>query len=476
MVLLTGLCGISAASATRPNIVLIVSDDHGTDALGCYGNPVIKTPNLDALAADGTRFTDAFCTSASCSPSRAVILSGRQNHRNGMYGLEHDESHFSSFANVRSLPVVLAESGYRTARVGKFHVAPDSVYSFQTVLSQGAANDPATIGRSPVEMAELARGVIEKKDEKPFFLYYATDDPHRANAVLPNGKPTFETYPEPNSFGNRKAGYTGITPVTYRPDEVIVPPFLPDTPVARAELAQYYQAVSRLDQGVGRLIEILKKSGQYENTLIIYISDNGAAFPNAKTTLYDSGMKLPCIIRSPGRARGGVTQDAMITWADIMPTLLDVAGISLKNYEMDGRSFRAALAGARVQGWDEIFASHTFHQITMYYPMRVVRTRDYKLIYNLASGLTFPSARDLIQSPTWISVVREGGTVIGRRTIEQYLHRPQFELYDLKKDPDEIVNLADDPALQTVKAGLIEKLKAFQAASKDPWISKWNYE
>jgi N-sulfoglucosamine sulfohydrolase len=224
------------------------------------------------------------------------------------------------------------------------------------------------------------------------------------------------------------------------------------------------------------LIEILKKSGQYENTLIIYISDNGVAFPGAKTTLYDSGMKLPCIIRTPGRTRGGVTQDAMITWADIMPTLLDVAGIGLKNYEMDGRSFRAGLDGSQMKGWDEVFASHTFHQITMYYPMRVVRTREYKLIHNLASGLTFPSARDLIQSPTWISAVREGGTVFGRRTIAQYLHRPEFELYDLRKDPDEVVNLSDDPSAQTVKAALIEKLKAYQTATKDPWISKWNYE
>ncbi len=474
--LLPGVHGVQASMPARPNIVLIVSDDHGTEALGAYGNPVIQTPHLDALAADGTRFTDAFCTSASCSPSRAVILSGRQNHRNGMYGLQHDESHFSSFSTVRSLPVVLAEAGYRTARVGKFHVAPESVYAFETVLSQGAANDPATIGRSPVEMAELARGVIEKKDGKPFFLYYATDDPHRANAVLPNGRPTFETYPEPNSFGNRLTGYPGITPVVYRPEDVIVPNFLPDTPETRAELAQYYQAVSRLDQGIGRLIEILKKSDQYENTIILYISDNGAAFPGAKTTLYDCGMKLPCIVRMPGRARGGVTQDAMITWADIMPTLLDVADVRLENYEMDGRSFRSALDGRRVEDWDEVFASHTFHQITMYYPMRVVRTRDYKLIHNLASGLTFPSARDLIQSPTWISVERSGSGMLGRRSVDQFLHRPKFELYDLRKDPDEIVNLADDPALSEIKAQLISKLKAYQSATRDPWISKWNYE
>jgi N-sulfoglucosamine sulfohydrolase len=466
----------SAAAPARPNIVLIVSDDHGLDALGCYGNPVIKTPNLDALAADGTRFTSAFCTTASCSPSRSVILTGQHNHRNGMYGLQHDDHHFQSFANVKSLPVLLAQGGYRTARIGKFHVAPEAAYAFQTVLSAGAANDPATIGRSPVQMAEQTRGVIEENDSRPFFLYYASDDPHRANAVLPNGKPTFDTYPKPNSFGNRSEGYPGITPVRYRPEEVRVPSFLPDTPAARAELAEYYQAVSRLDQGVGRLVQALKVAGQYESTLILYISDNGAAFPGAKTTLYDPGMRLPCIARMPGRKNPGSVQDAMITWADLTPTLLDVAGVPAIDGAFDGRSFRAGLDGARLTGWDEIYASHTFHEITMYYPMRVVRTRDYKLIHNVASELTYPSALDLIKSPTWISVAESGGRMFGARSVEAFLHRPKFELYDLARDSDEVVNLAERPEHRQRKAELIEKLKAFQTATKDPWVRKWSYE
>ncbi|MGY8694119.1 MAG: sulfatase-like hydrolase/transferase, partial [Verrucomicrobiia bacterium] len=113
----------TVAAAKSPNIVLIVSDDHGTDALGCYGNPVIKTPALDSLAADGTLFTDANCTTASCSPSRSVILSGLHNHSNGMYGLQHTFHHYQSFDEVESLPVTLSKNGYRTARIGKFHVA-----------------------------------------------------------------------------------------------------------------------------------------------------------------------------------------------------------------------------------------------------------------------------------------------------------------------------------------------------------------
>jgi N-sulfoglucosamine sulfohydrolase len=469
------LGGLVFGAAAQPNIVFVVSDDHGCDALGCYGNPVVRTPNLDALAADGTRFTSAFCTAASCSPSRSVILSGQYSHRNGMYGLQHAFHHFQSFDTVRSLPVMLGEAGYRTARIGKFHIAPEAVYAFQTVLSGGAANDPASIGRSPVQMAELSRGVIESDDPRPFFLYYATDDPHRANAVLPDGRPTFDTWPEPNHFGNRPEGYPGIVPVVCRPGEVRVPSCLPDTPACRAELAQYYQAVSRLDQGVGRLVEILKAAGHYADTLIVYISDNGFAFPGAKTTLYEPGIKLPCIVRAPGRQHPGAVQDAMITWADLAPTILDVAGVSAPAEQFDGRSFRAGLDGAPLAGWDEVFASHTFHEVTMYYPMRAVRTRRYKLIHNLASGLPFPSALDLVKSPTWISAAQSGG-LLGQRTIEQFLHRPKYELYDLKNDPGEVHNLADDPDRQELKAELIEKLKAYQTVTQDPWLHKWTYE
>jgi N-sulfoglucosamine sulfohydrolase len=394
-----------------------------------------------------------------------------------MYGLQHDDHHFQSFDNIKGLPLLLAEAGYRTARIGKFHVAPDAVYTFQTVLSAGKANDPATIGRSPVEMADQSRSVIEAKDERPFFLYWASDDPHRGNAVLPNGKPTFDTWPKPNPFGNRAAGYPGITPVVYRAEDVRVPSFLPDTPACRAELAEYYQAVSRLDQGVGRLVELLKAAGQYESTLILYLSDNGMAFPGAKTTLYDAGMRLPFIVRAPGRKNAGAVQSAMVTWADLAPTLLDVAGALKDPAAFDGRSFRAGLDGGALPGREEIYASHTFHEITMYYPMRVVRTRRHKLIHNVAHELTFPSALDLIKSPTWISVAESSPQGrLGRRSIEQFLHRPKFELYDLERDPDEVQNLVDDPALAKLRAELIEKLKAFQAATKDPFLRKWNYE
>ncbi len=473
--ILLSLASTLGFATNKPNIVLIVSDDHGTDALGCYGNPVIETPALDALAANGTRFTNANCTTASCSPSRSVILSGLHNHRNGQYGLQHTFHHYQSFDDIKSLPVILSENGYRTARIGKFHIAPESVYAFETVLSAGAANDPKTIGRSPYEMAEQSRPIIESDEPRPFFFFYATDDPHRSNAFLPNGLPTFDTYPEPNRFGNRDEGYPGINPVVYDPDDVIVPPFLPDTLACRQELAEYYQSVSRLDEGIGRLVQILKESGQYDNTLILYLSDNGVAFAGAKTTLYEPGMRLPCIVREPGQTRTGRTQDALVSWIDLAPTILDYAGIDVSEMELHGRSFRKGVSGA-LRGRNEIYASHTAHEVTMYYPMRVVKTQQYKLIFNIAHGLEFPLAKDLLQSPTWVSMQKQGLKRYGKRTPKALLHRPRFELYDLEADPHETVNLFDDPKHRKNRERLMAKLKAYQEETRDPWAVKWERE
>lgn len=460
---------------SRPNIVLIVSDDHGREAVGCYGNKAVKTPNIDRLAAEGTRFSNAFCTVASCSPSRAVILSGEQSHTNGMYGLEHQQHHFSSFDTIKSLPVLLEKAGYRTARIGKYHIAPEKVYHFQKVLQEGGVNDPASIGRSPVEMADLCKSFINEKSSQPFFLYFATDDPHRSNSVLPNGIPFFDGS-KPNAFGNRPQGYPHIKETVFKPEDVIVPSYLPDTRATREELAQYYQAISRLDQGVGYLLDILKASGKYDNTVIIYLSDNGAPFPNSKTTLYDPGIHLPLIVKIPKPHKTNFVQDAMISWVDITPTLLDFAGALPGNPQLQGRSFKDILEQENVKGWDEVYASHSLHEIMMYYPMRVLRERQYKLIYNIAYPLQYPQSLDLHQSYTWQDIIKNKRKYIGTRPLEAYLHRPKFELYDIQKDPDEIHNLANDPKYSKELSRMIDKLKKWQESTFDMWISKWDFE
>ena len=455
----------SVADTAARNIVLFVTDDQGQDA-GCYGNSVIKTPNLDALAADATRFTHAYCTTASCSASRSVILTGLFSHATGQYGLEHSTHHFRSFERLKSLPVRLSDAGYRTARIGKFHVAPESVYRFDEKLPGNA--------RNAVAMAERCREFVGAASDRPFFLYFCTSDPHRSGQVA-------DEIPErPDRFGNRPPGrsHRGVQRVQYDPAEVIVPPFLPDTPACRAELAQYYQSVSRIDAGLGRLIEILKQAGKYEETLILYISDNGIPFPGAKTTAYEPGLRLPCIVRHPAAAKRGLVSRAIVSWVDIAPTILDFAGVARpSNPELHGRSFLPILEEEQPSGWDEMYASHTFHEVTMYYPMRVVRSGRYKLIWNLAHPLPFPFASDLWNSATWQDAYQQGDDFLyGKRTIKSFLHRPQFELYDLERDPDEARNLAKDSEHHETLARLQRKLKEFQRKTGDPWELKWERE
>jgi len=336
------------------------------------------------------------------------------------------------------------------------------VYKFDVALPGNS--------RSPVQMADNCRDFVGGDGARPFFLYFCTSDPHRGG-----GKATGVPH-EPDRFGNRDEGYPGIEEVTYDPEKVVVPDFLPDIPECRAELAQYYQAVSRVDQGVGRLIDILKQTGRYDNTIVIYLSDNGIAFPGAKTTLYEPGMNLPCIVRTPWQESKGIACDALINYADLAPTILDLAGATPSEYEFHGRSFKSVLEREHVDGWDTTYASHTFHEITMYYPMRVVRERRFKLIWNIAHGLEYPFASDLWESATWQGNLKRGNTTYGKRTIDAYLHRPKFELYDLQSDPHEVVNLADDPSHQSRLNEMKAKLKAFQKQTQDPWILKWEYE
>ena len=447
----------------RPNIVLMVSDDHGREALGCYENRAISTPYLDALAGDGVRFTNSFCTTASCAASRSVILTGLYNHANGTYGHTHGCHHFKCFDHIVSLPRRLSDAGYRTGCIGKKHFAPESVYPFQSQLGEGV------FGRDDVAMAAACRDFV--REDEPFFLYWCSHNPHRDGQCL-------EDHPcRPNRFGNPDEDFAGDREQTYDDADVVVPPWLPDTPEARAELAQYYQSISRLDRGVGKLMEILREEGKYENTVIIYIADNGAAFPASKTTLYEPGMQLPCIVRSPLHENRGATCDGLITWADLTPTITDFAEAHVDPETFHGRSFKPIIGQESPPDWrDEVYAAHTFHEITNYYPMRVVRTHRHKFIWNIAHPLTYSAAADLWRAPTWQGALRDGLEHFGRRTTDAYLHRPRFELFDLDTDPDEVENLADSEEHQGLVADFCQKLQRFQTETSDPWVHKWEYE
>jgi len=439
--------------AAQRNVVLMVVDDQGLDA-GCYGNDVIQTPHLDALAAEGTRFDYAFCTTASCSASRSVLLSGLHNHANGQFGHMHGYNNFHTQDFVQSLPRLLTEAGYRTCSIGKYHVQPEKVYHFENYANEGIMG-----ARSSVRMAENARAFIEQDDDRPFFLYFCTSDPHRSRVGFANDR----TYPN-------------VEEVEYDPDSIPVPHFLPDRPEVRRELAEYYQATTRADQGLGSLVKVLHETGHWDDTLVIYLSDNGIPFPGAKTNLYDPGMRLPLVIRSPDARRRGIASQAMVSFVDITPTVLDFAGASGPDYKLHGRSIMPVVDKPKPGNWDEVYASHTFHEITMYYPMRVIRTRKYKCILNLAHPLSFPFASDLYASDSWQVVLREGLDMYGSRRVEDYLHRPQYELYDLVDDPHEVHNLAEDSDHAEILTELQDKLRQWQQATKDPWIVKYRYE
>lgn len=449
--LVVSATGRPAEAKSRRNVLLLIGDDHGGGDLGCYGHPLLKTPHLDRLAADGVRFSHAFATTASCSASRSVIYTGLHNHKNGQYGHAHAESHFVQQPFVETIFTLLRANGYRTGLIGKKHVLPEEKYRVDF--------EPKANPRDVAQVAELSGEFFRSSGERPFLLVIGFVDPHRTG----------------NGFGNERK-HRGEIEVRYDCQGVPVPHFLPDSPEVRAELAEYLQAISRMDQTIGRVLQALEHSGNADETLVLYTSDNGMPFPGAKTNVYDPGIHLPLIVRRPELRRRGLVNQAMISWVDFAPTILDWTGTKAPaRYSLHGRSFLPVLEVEKPVGWDEVYASHTFHEITMYYPMRAVRTRKTKFIWNIAAGLKFPHASDLFASSTWQSVLLRDAEMLGSRSVTKYLHRDEYELYDLEKDPRELVNRANDPAYAALRKELAAKLKDFQRKTDDPWIVRYTY-
>mgnify|MGYP006248397257 FL=1 len=487
-------------SAAEKNIIFFITDDQ-SPTLGCYGDSIAKTPAIDSLARDGTLFLNAFATTASCSASRSVVMSGLHNHANGQYGHQHAFHKFSSYFNViaLSLPRNLAKAGYRTGHIGKYHVSPEEVFRFETYLKGNA--------RNAVQMAEQCREFISAESEQPFFLYFATSDPHRGGGLDKSSKNKLK----PDLFGNKaeRQSHDGVKEIFYEPSQVPIPAFLPDTSETREELAQYYQSVSRIDQGVARLVEILKENGLYEKTLLVFTSDHGMAFAGGKTTVYEGGLLVPFVVRNPYEKKRGIRHRAMISHIDIAPTLLDFAdaldsgrnrplhwedpgesfpipksktpkdnrGTIDKLSSYHGKSWLGILGQAGAKHWENIFASHTFHEIQMYYPMRVYRDQEYKLIWNIAHPLPYPFASDLWAASSFQAQYQKSlSAPYGKKTVRQYIHRPEFEFFQIVQDPDEANNLAGNPKFAVKLEEYKEKLKSAQKQFHDPWVVKWSYE
>lgn len=448
---------INPLNAAMKNVLLLIADDLGKQ-LGCYGAQTCKTPNLDKLASEGTRFTHAFASTASCSASRSTIYTGLHTHQNGQYGLNNGRHHFNTFDNIETAPYLLRKHGYMTGIIGKVHVGPDSVYSWD-IREESSTRDVAWVASRAADFFRRS-----KLQEKQFFLTIGFVDPHRDLTR--------------SGFGNDDTFDALVEKQNYSEASVEIPEFLSDLPGVRCELANYYQSISRLDQGVGLILKEVEGLGLVEETLVIFLSDNGPPFLNSKTTLYDAGVCLPLIVKAPGNEMSIINPN-MISYVDILPTILDFVQQDEDEEEKQhprrlGRSFLSILASDNeLPDWSKVYGSHTFHEITNYWPTRFVRNKRYKYHRNIAWRLDFPFAADIYGSLTWEDVRNQDtnpSREIGGRSLQTYFFRPPEELYDLIEDPQEVKNLAGDARLVEVLKEMRADLETWQRQSEDPWL------
>ncbi|KAJ5683605.1 Alkaline phosphatase-like alpha/beta/alpha [Penicillium macrosclerotiorum] len=436
----------------KRNILLMIADDLGKQ-LGCYGNSKIQTPHLDQLARDGTRFDQAFTSTASCSASRSVIYTGLHTHQNGQYGLHNGRHHFTTFDHVETAPALFSQHGYLTGLIGKVHVGPSSVYPWETCAESDS--------RNVANVADQASAFFKRSvcEESPFFLTIGFIDPHRDLTR--------------SGFGNNSQYDPRVKQIDYSPEGIAVEPFVNDLPGVRFEFAEYYRSISRLDQGVGMVLEELEKNDLAEDTLVIFMSDNGPPFINSKTTLYDAGICLPLLIKCPG-SEAGIANPNMVSYIDILPTLLDWANHPSPEHPARlGRSLLPILSqSSQIDFWDQVFGSHTFHEITNYWPTRFMRNRRFKYHRNIAWRLDFPFAADIYGSLAWEDIRNSdiSPKMIGKRPLKNYFFRPPEELYDIQADPHEVCNLVNNPEYGPVLDEMRLAVEQWQRRTEDPWL------
>ena len=431
-----------ALSQSRPNIVLIIADDMAWDDSGVYGNPSVRTPNIDKLAKEGLRFTSAFVTISSCSPSRASLITGRYPHNT-----DAEQLHWPVPANQVTFVEKLKAAGYWTAASGKWHLGPAMKNRFNLVDDPGEAGfqtDPKT-GKMLAADDSGAAGWIpllqQRPKDKPFFLWLAALDPHRdyVENAIPN---------------------------PHRPADVRVPLHLPDTPEVRYELALYYDEISRLDGNVGKVMAELERQGVADNTLILFISDNGRPFPGAKTTLYDVGIREPLIAKWPKSIRPGQVSRSLISSIDLAPTVLEVAGIAIPR-TVQGVSFLKLFSNPNAMTRQAIYAEKNWHDYED--RTRAVRTAGFKYIRNDYPDLAGTPSADAGRSPSMDSIrrLRDMGKLTPLQARIFQKPRPREELYDLRKDPTEEHNLASDPHYAQTLIQLRDKLRRWGKETND---------
>jgi len=319
---------------------------------------------------------------------------------------------------------------------------------------------------------------LKKFKSDPFLLYIGFHDPHRCGHTHPQFGPFCE------KFGNGEEGMGLIpdwTPINYTDQDVKNEYFIPDTDIARKDIAAQYETISRLDQGVGLILSELKNAGVSNDTLIIFTSDNGIPFPSGRTNLWEPGMNVPLLIASPS-TNGSNSAPDLVSLLDVFPTILDWFGIQFKNYilnekivRLTGSSLLPLINGklSYYQGNAAVFGSHSLHEVTMYYPMRVIRTEQYKLIHNLNHLMPFSIDQDFYLSPTFQELLNRTlhhYPTLWYKTLDMYYYRDAWEFYDLTTDPGEFFNVYKDDRYQDIIHSLNKVLNIWMNVTNDPWI------
>jgi N-sulfoglucosamine sulfohydrolase len=411
---------------SRPNILLLTADDMGFSTPGCYGNTTPDiTPNIDRLATEGVRFEQGFVTVSVCQPSRSVWVTGRYPWRNGAVGFN------PILPGVPMLGEQLRKAGYYTGIIEKQgHFAPCDKANWDF-----RADRIEDHGRNPGDYKETVECFIKQGDKsgKPWMLIVNVNDPHRpfSGSDMEERNYSEETMPpDPSRI--------------YDPEEVDVPGHLPDAPAVRKELSWYYNSAKRCDDIVGLLLKSLSEANHDEDTLVMFISDNGAPFPFAKGSAYRASTRVPWIVRWPGVVEPDtVDKQHFLNGIDLMPTLLDIAGAPMPEY-MDGSSFLPVLKGKKQPKRDHVFTMFHRDQFRVL-EIRALHTEKYGYIYN--AWAAWEDGDNVFVADNMIGIMHPAAEKDPRiaERVQFYLHRAPEELYDYESDPHALVNLVDSP-------------------------------
>jgi len=418
------------------NVLLITADDLNYNSLGCYGNDIENiTPNIDLLAQRGIRFNNAFVNIAVCQPSRQSIMTGRYPHTNGAPGFNPiDET-------VTTLQEQLNKAGYLNGILGKeIHLKPVKKFFWDYFIREADLASGLGIGRDPDLYYSYALEFFRKskKEGKPFFLMANSHDPHR---------PFADSDQERKSWGEDLPVFTR----KIIPEEVTVPAFLPDLPEVRLEIAEYYTSVYRLDQTVGAIMRALDDSGLGDNTMVMFLSDNGMSFPFAKSNCYLNSNKTPWIVSWPDQiSEGKVDSTHFISGIDFMPTILHALHLP-EVPAMDGSSFLPLLQGKSQKNRTSVFTEFHRTYAGTDYSMRCVQEGDYGYIVNFWSDGEQQMRGDASSGRTYAAMKKAATADEGiDERLDLYVYRVPEELYDFSVDPDGLNNLINDTTYKEI--------------------------